>query len=319
MKHWDLIAKNLTGEISEEEKLELDSWINESAENKKTYKESESAWKLTSNNATYTPNVESAWDSVNNKITTTKHSIKPPKKKLSLGLIAAIFIGIVAVGTLLNNTLNKEDYTIYTASNSVEHFTLKDGSEIWLNKNSEIKIKESFNEINREVLLNGEAFFEVKRNKEKLFIISTKLSKTTVLGTSFSVKGYDNAPINVLNVNTGKVEFTNGTEKEVFIAGERGELNKKEIVKTTVRINDFAWQKGIFTYKNTSLKNIANDLGKHYNVTISFKNESISLCTFTGDLSASNLTQNMEVIALTNNLAFNQNENTIVFSGEGCK
>jgi transmembrane sensor len=317
MKHWDLIAKNLAGEISEEEKGELENWINESAENKKTYQESESAWKLTANKATYTPNTDKAWNKINKKINTPVMELNTPKRKLKLGLIAAIFIGVVAVGSILNYSL-KENYTIYTASNQVGHFTLLDGSEIWLNKNSEIKLKENFNTKNREVILNGEAFFEVKRDDQKPFVISTKLSKTTVLGTSFSVKGFDASPLNILNVKTGKVAFTNGTEKEIFIAGERGELNNKEIIKGSVGINDFAWQKGIFSFNNVSLKKIASELNQNYAVAIQFENTGLENCLFTGDLTTRNLEQNLEALAITNNLSYAKKNDVIVFSGEGC-
>ncbi len=319
MEHWDLIAKELSGELSKEERAQLDAWINESDTNKDEYLAAVSAWDMTGNGSTIEPDVALAWNKVQNIIDTPVVSLHKKKRKLNIGLIAAVFIGIAAIGTVLNFLLNNEEVTILTAQTDVEFHKLPDGSEIWLNKGSELSFTKSYNKENRMLELTGEAFFDVKSNPSKPFIIKTKRSETKVLGTSFSVRSMPNQTEDKLVVKSGKVSFSNGEEKEVFRAGEKGTLTTLGIIKMPVGANDFAWQKGVFTYDNTSLRTITEDLKVNYGIEVELNNKALSNCKFTGDLTTKNLDQNIEVLSLTNGLTVTRKNGGYVLSGEGCE
>lgn len=319
MEHWDLIAKDLAGEISQEEKAQLNQWIAQSEDNQKEYKAAKEAWDMATPEATYSPNVEKAWEKVSEKTQTKIVSIKQPRKKLSLGLIAAVFVGIIGIGTILNYWLNKEDITLYATTNQVEDFTLPDGTKVWLNKNSQLSFTETFNQKERNVKLNGQGYFEVTSNKDKPFIITSKISKVEVLGTAFSIKAFDEDKTALLSVSEGKVAFSSDKDKQVFVAGEKGILyENKEISKYKIDPNDFAWQKGILTYQNVSLKQVFFDLEENYEIAIATSNSNILQCTFTGDLSTKNLDQNIEVLSLTIGLDFSKDGNQLTVSGKGC-
>ncbi len=95
---------------------------------------------------------------------------------------------------------------IETGIRQVKRVILPDSTTVFLNSNSTLKISASFGKVRREVSLSGEAFFDVKRNPEKPFIIAASGLKVKVLGTSFNVSAYDALPDVRVAVNTGLVQ-----------------------------------------------------------------------------------------------------------------
>lgn len=318
MNHWDLIAKEFSGELSDEERTQLTKWIAQSEENKKEYEASKQAWSLVDKEGIYQPNVDVAWKKVIAKTDTSKDVISKPKGKSYW--IAAVFIGIVVLGTVLNYWLNSPSITTLTASNEVKEYSLPDGSHIWLNKNSELSYTEDFNKKNREVKLNGEAYFEVAKNAEKPFLIESKRSKVKVLGTSFSVKAYDSLQQVVLVVEEGKVSFSSNQDEKIFEAGEKGIMYENLVIGkyTTINPNNLAWKRGFFEYENAQLKDVFFDLEEHFKVSFSVKDITILQCKFTGQLSAQNLDELVEVLSLTNSLEIKKNDSELSIAGKGC-
>lgn len=90
-----------------------------------------------------------------------------------------------------------------TYKNDIRLISLPDGTRVWLNQNTEIDYPARFSKNERNVTLKGEAFFEVKRDPSRPFIITSGAVKTTVLGTSFNVRAYNDNDAQV-SVRTGK-------------------------------------------------------------------------------------------------------------------
>ncbi|MGI9541775.1 MAG: FecR family protein, partial [Cyclobacteriaceae bacterium] len=117
---------------------------------------------------------------------------------------------------------------IQISSDSLELLILPDKSRVWLNKNSRLSYDTSFNRSERQVALVGEAFFEVRPDTARPFVIWANESKTSVLGTSFNLRAYDNEDPTV-TVVTGKVGFANANishTKVVLTPGEKGSYNR---------------------------------------------------------------------------------------------
>jgi transmembrane sensor len=103
-------------------------------------------------------------------------------------------------------------YTIQTGTNDVKQVTLPDSSVIWLNAASRLRVPESFKGDLREVdLLDGEAFFDVKRNPQRPFRVNVAGLKVAVLGTSFNISAYQHLKNIKVAVATGEVGVTKGT------------------------------------------------------------------------------------------------------------
>ncbi len=99
------------------------------------------------------------------------------------------------------------DIIILSAKDGIKHITLPDGTQLHINKGSMVSYNEhEFNRKKREVWIEGEAYFDVAKNPEKLFIIHNENLQTIVRGTSFNVKAYKELSEMSIAVRTGKVE-----------------------------------------------------------------------------------------------------------------
>lgn len=98
--------------------------------------------------------------------------------------------------------------TVYTAEHKITEVTLPDGTRLHINKGSKLSYdKDKFNRKNREVWLEGEAYFDVAKDPDRLFIIHNENLQTVVRGTSFTVKAYKELDEMSIAVRTGKVEI----------------------------------------------------------------------------------------------------------------
>ena len=153
-------------------------------------------------------------------------------------------------------------------------FTLTDGTVVHLNANSRLVIPENFSKSNRQVALEGEAFFDVVKNHQSPFIILCDDVKTTVLGTSFNIYAYPDKDNFKVALVTGKlvVELKDTDNDSI-------ELKPNEMVrynKNTGTINkmpftntDFmAWKDGVLKFKEADIDEIAERLEQWYGVTI---------------------------------------------------
>ena len=151
---------------------------------------------------------------------------------------------------------------------------LSDGTKVKLNSGSELKYPVNFidEEKNRMVYLNGEAFFEVKKNTERPFIVNTKEMDIQVLGTKFNVTSYDNDEKSYTVLLEGKVAAHNKLDKEeyktlqpnqrVFFKGSK--LNTEQVnVEKYV-----AWINNKLVFIDDTFEVIKNKLERKYDITI---------------------------------------------------
>ncbi|NMH86755.1 FecR family protein [Flavivirga algicola] len=160
---------------------------------------------------------------------------------------------------------------------------LSDGTTVFLNSGSSIKYPVKFIKgFNRQVFLNGEAFFDVAKDKSHPFIVDTKELNVQVLGTKFNVQTYqEDSNIDVVLVE-GRVGMDSQKtldykENEVVLEpGFKGSFNKMQRSITTKKVNTSiytSWMKGTVVFRNTPLKEIVKRLERLYNVSITINNE----------------------------------------------
>ncbi len=126
---------------------------------------------------------------------------------------------------------------------------LPDSTHVWLNKGSRLVYDANFDDPTREVQLEGEAFFEVRRDVQRPFIVHTDQALTTVLGTSFNLRAYLDTEWEELAVATGKVAFSSsGSAAEAVVTpGYAATLNRQSYSIRKYSITDdnaWAWKSG---------------------------------------------------------------------------
>ena len=196
--------------------------------------------------------------------------------------------------------------------------TLSDGTNIWLNSESELKFPASFKKSRREVYLKGEAFFEVTENKDSPFIIKMPEADVKVLGTSFNVMNYDNEKKVEVALERGSVIFysNNTNQKCRLYPGQVVRLNKEDskMVTSYENIEQItAWKSGLFYFENMPLEELVLKLERWYQVKFEFENEELRAMCFTGAVKKYNtLSFILELITKTQDVVFVESENQIL-------
>jgi ferric-dicitrate binding protein FerR (iron transport regulator) len=277
-----MILRQLNQEGSATEREQFSNWLMETPENLDQYIEMKQLWE--------TPfNIEKQFDE--SKALQRLHAASQ-KKKTILGSskavlqIAAMVIILLTTGSYLlfyrqsdriPPATRQKIALITKKSNPGEQMrvTLPDESVVWLNAESTLSYPEKFEDGHREVILSGEAFFEVTKNPQRPFIVHTYEMTTTVLGTSFNIKAFDDQEATV-TVATGKVRVAHPTTgnktDEIYLlpnqqavwSQKSGTLQKKNIDAE----NYYAWKNGTICFNNETLGETMHMLERWYNVSI---------------------------------------------------
>jgi ferric-dicitrate binding protein FerR (iron transport regulator) len=152
------------------------------------------------------------------------------------------------------------------------HFNLPDGTSVWLNSNSAIKYNENFS-ADRRVILTGEAFFDVHKDKKKPFIVKTNEVTVKVLGTRFNLASYENETNTVVVLEEGKLVFSDREMKMTYTMKPNDLLEydkSRKAFKTEVVLPQkySSWTKGKLVFRNDPLDVIARRLERWYNIEV---------------------------------------------------
>ena len=164
-------------------------------------------------------------------------------------------------------------------SSSVTNIVLSDGSTIALREGSKLSQGANFDGDAREVSLEGEAYFDIVSNPDKPFIIYTGQIKTTVLGTSFSIKAYTGDPQVVVTVTKGKVQVENERTLLAILEADNQLVyhtgTKKSTEKAVDAQKEVDWKSHELLFRNKSFAFITEEIGRAYDVTIVFESEAL--------------------------------------------
>ena len=125
---------------------------------------------------------------------------------------AIIMVIFITAGLFLGKTLSnyfsepEQFISIVTPNGKIKNLKLPDGTEVWINSGSLLKYSNPFDRANRHIILEGEAYFEVCKDKSKPFIVNIKGLQIEVLGTSFNIKAYPDDKQSFTTLVEGKVK-----------------------------------------------------------------------------------------------------------------
>lgn len=164
---------------------------------------------------------------------------------------------------------------------------LPDGTKVILNAGTTLSYPTAFVSDQREVKVNGEAFFEVSHDKDHPFIVNAEDVKVKVLGTKFNVKAYDDDDNIEVTLAEGKVGVGLDTKNLIQIMpGQQIKYMKAShrFIKREVRLQSYtSWICGKFYFTNYSLEKIAKQLERSFNVRIQILGNDLRNAAFTGD------------------------------------
>nr|WP_199079179.1 FecR family protein [Pedobacter sp. ASV19] len=186
-------------------------------------------------------------------------------------------------------------HVIYNSARSVLRKVLPDGSIVWLNPGARFTYPSRFGKF-RAVSMQGEIFFEVAKDQQHPFLISSGMVLTKVWGTSFRVRSVPGEKVTKVSVLTGKVSVSSVSKikKEIMLLPEEEvSYNKadQDLLKTPIELGSdmMVWRKAELSFEDTELSAIIPALSRYYHVPIFLKEEKLKKYKLTADFKGKNL------------------------------
>ena len=193
---------------------------------------------------------------------------------------------------------------------------LPDGTHVWINADSKLSFPSVFDSLKREVLLSGEAYFAVKKDKARPFIVKTDNVEIEVLGTEFNVRAYPDLNEIATTLCEGSVSMTDGKHGLILKPSYQAIYSKTNHSMISRKVDTrlyTGWKDGLFIFENETLEDIMTTLSRWYNINVFFVNERIKTFHFTGDLKRyGDFKQTLEMIEKTTSIHFVINGNNIL-------
>ncbi len=347
---WDLFAKKFRNELQESEQLELGFWRSKSEINGLLYEE-------VVNDASFRDLIKKGkWENNSKQWQYILSKIEIPKnRKYTIGRNKIRFISAAAAVILILltvalgyyysgfNNFRKEQLavgytTIFSPRGQRTSVILPDSTRVWLNSGSTLKYSTDYNLKIREVIAEGEAFFEVKKNPDKPFYVLANEIRVKVYGTSFNVKAFPEEKTIETTLIEGRLSitplaFASNQAKEIFLkpnekciyvkksgavnleSGKKNSLDKeagnlKAINKVTIRKNistevESQWKDGKLVFENESFSELAIKLERWYDVKVHFVDSKIRDYKFTGSFDKETINQAMEALKQSSQKSYN--------------
>ncbi|OEJ98920.1 hypothetical protein A8C32_06950 [Flavivirga aquatica] len=310
-----LILKYLENKASVQETVLVEKWITLKSDNLTYFNETKQIWETAIIAKDFENiNVDISWEEVKNKIS-PKESVKFREKIAVLWKVAAILLLLlaIAVPALWN------DSKVIIAHDTTE-FTLPDGTSVWLKKGSKLIYDNNFNDNNREIELIGEGFFNVKKNKNKPFIVALNNTKTTVLGTQFNLQSRHHGKVTSLVLVEGRVTFANKNNKLVVLPGESViATDTGTMSKTKTKNENFdSWKTKKLIFNQTPLSKVITDLSSTYNLTIELENSKLKNCTLTTKFDQASVKEVLETLELLFKISVKRERDFVLLKGGNC-
>ena len=332
-----LIGKYLDGESSASETRKIERWINDSDANRAEYNRIRKLWDQAGpglSDFKAPVNTDKAWGKLHDRMTNigqspqiasdgAKSRARSRNVTYYLLRIAAVIVVVVGMYTLYNQLIRQPGRIDVVAVNEICETTLPDQTAITLNENSKLTYPERFIKEKRVVELKGEAFFEVKRNINKPFVIEVPDALIEVLGTSFNVRALETEPEVTVTVQDGKVMLSDKEDIAYVVleAHEKGILNREtgHIEKyVSTDESEMFWKTRTLIFRETRLSSVFNTLEKVYKVKIIIQNEVVKECLLTAKFQDQDIDEILANIAVNFGLTIQKEDSSYEISGDGC-
>ena len=275
----DIINKYLTGQCSEEELVEVNAWMKESEENARQLFRMEEIYHLGKfNQYADRKQMARAEKQLYKKLDEEKRKQNKILRMHRWMKYAAMIAVILVIGGgsgywLYQNGNNQHMMVAVANEGIVKEIILPDGTKVWLNNSATLKYPREFSEKERNVYLDGEAYFEVTKNRHKPFTVQSDAMRVRVLGTTFNFKCDKNYRIAEVTLIEGEIEVKgNKEEGQIILApGQRAELNKNNGRLTVKQVDakmDAVWHDNLIPFQKADIFTISTALERFYDIKI---------------------------------------------------
>lgn len=284
----ELLLRYFAGELNKMEEKELLDWLNQDDEHKKTFQRMADVWAVA-----HIPLFAGRLKVSGPMLPRARRNTVALRKRwagVAVACIISVAIALSAfwVGKRYGNASPDTYYCTMVPAGSRSEVTLPDGSIVWVNAGSSLTYHENRREQIRSVMLEGEAYFEVRPDPERPFIVESGDLHVRVLGTKFNVKAYgDEETVDVVLLS-GKVDVRlndRGEETYALSPDEKLTFHREthHIEKHRVEGRDYcAWKEGRICFDEQPFTKLVKTLERLYNVRIRIDSEQLKTECFSG-------------------------------------
>jgi transmembrane sensor len=324
----DLITLYLAGEAGGDDLVFLEAWLKADPGHRKIFEEYRRSW-LEMEKARIDSVLDTGkeWNELQEKL--FRKEVPETGKIVHFSFrkvlrIAAIILLLVIPSVFVIRYFTHPGQYQMDANLSIKEGKLPDGTSVTLNKGTTLEYPSSFKGNKRNVKLNGEAYFEVKHDNSKPFIVTSHNVKVEVLGTSFYVNtnGVNNTIEVILNSGSVAIYFDDHKENGLFLSpGEKAEINpvqEKMGKDINTDPNYMSWMTQRFTYNNEPLNIVIADLNKVYHANLHIATPAISNCIITATFDHQSVQSILHVLQATLDLNISNHGTWTDISGKKC-
>ena len=308
-KYISFVIKNLKGELSRDDFILLNSVTAQNKDWVKLRMDLEAAWDDSAEDPIIHDNIRK--NEFKKRIQKSIQKDRRPIVWLKPLSIAAAMIGILVISYF--SFLSKSN--VYHGGDQGLYVALNDGSEVWLRENAKLSVHQ-FDQGNRILNLEGEAYFHVFKNEEAPFIVQSNEVTVKVLGTQFLLK---NTPVrNYVALDEGSIEVSTITgKKELLVPGEQVVVEKDilTISKKTTHLS--AWKTGKIILNKKPMINLVQDLEIIFNCKISIEGH-MNSCTVNGVLIGKKIEDYLQQLSRQFHMQLSNDNNSHTLSGGSC-
>lgn len=212
-------------------------------------------------------------------------------------------------------------YHLNTPRGGEFKITLEDGTEVWLNAESQLSYPDTFRADERRVILKGEAYFKVAENKQKPFYVESDGQLIKVYGTEFNIRSYEEDPDVYTTLVSGSVSLqpTNNSQSEMLLApGYQSVFDKNNASTSICRVDTAvvtSWRKGMFVFENQTLEQIMQTLSRWYNFSYEYQDLTLRTTLFMGSVPRyGHFNDVLEILEKSGGLKFRMKDRTVIIS-----
>lgn len=322
----ELLIRYITGQATPSEIKQVIEWSSLSTANYDELLRSKNAWILAGLNRPV--NQEIKKDDIRKilgRINKTKPGYKSSRFRIisGLGRIAAVLILALITGVvgfyLSQKGLVSVSYTeVVVARGERSKVVLPDGSLVLLNSESRLKFPASFHGSKRKVELEGEAYFEVRHNANRPFIVHSADLDVEVLGTRFNLCNYPDEDRIETYLESGRIKIAlpGMIEKDKLILNpseafqyNRSTGEQQKLTCADTHLTD--WTRGILTIRGETIEQLSKKLERRFNVSIHFRDNQVKQHTYSGSISDQDLNIILEAMSFTSSLSFERKDDKV--------
>lgn len=209
---------------------------------------------------------------------------------------------------------------IVVPKGQIKNILLPDGTLVFLNSDTKFSYNSNLGKKNREVFLEGEAYFNVTYNSSKPFIVHTCENEIKVIGTAFNVKAYPGGNIHQTSLERGKIMISYKNEESLMLNANQTYLlirdSNSSKVFNTEKVEEYSsWTEGRIILRNHRFSDIAKDLERSHKVIFDIQKKEILNTRYTGEFSRNDdISKILEIISLTSHFNFEITRDTIIIN-----